>query len=378
MMIQSIEISGFKCFQSKTVFPLGKLNLFTGTNGKGKSSVLQSLLLFRQSKEFSEDRNKLYLNGSCVQLGTLDDIKNSFISQKENISFLLKYSYTDQDFFVRYEFLPYQNDESVAQIQRSNHDTDSDKFFELEDKILKEIHYIAADRIGPQKYYDKYSPRSFVNVGPRGEYTANVLYQKEKELVNDLLYLGKDAKTLIQQTEEWLKKIFGQAKIEIKGKDKEHSVLNLLLNTVDNDKMYRSANVGFGYTYILPIIVSGLIAESGQILIVENPEAHLHPRAQSEIAKFLALVASCGVQVFIESHSEHILNGLRIASLSKGYTITNNDIHIFYFLEHEENGEFFNKLDIEQNGKIKNWPQGFFDQQEEDLREIFQLGRNIK
>jgi predicted ATPase len=177
---------------------------------------------------------------------------------------------------------------------------------DVDEEIFRDIHYVSADRIGPKPYYDKNTPSDFINVGSRGEYTANVLYIKEKEIVYDSLYLGNDAKTLIQQTEEWLAKIFGHAKIEIRGKDIEDSVLNLLLNSDDSEKRYKPFNVGFGYSYILPIIVSGLIAKKGHKLIVENPEAHLHPRAQSEITRFLALVASCGVQVFIESHSEHI------------------------------------------------------------------------
>lgn len=102
---------------------------------------------------------------------------------------------------------------------------------------------------------------------------------------------------------------------------------------------HKPANVGFGYTYILPIIVSGLIAQKGQILIVENPEAHLHPKAQSEIAKFLALVASCGVQIYIESHSEHILNGLRISTLIDSIDITKDDVQIFYFIEEKESSK---------------------------------------
>jgi predicted ATPase len=189
--------------------------------------------------------------------------------------------------------------------------------------------------------------------------------------VHEDLYRGKDAKTVIQQTEEWLGYILEGAKIEIKGKDRDSSVLYMLLNNKSNSYSYKPANVGFGYSYILPLIVTGLIAKSHEIMIVENPEAHLHPRAQSRLAEFFARVASTGVQVFIESHSEHILNGLRVCSLNPEIKINNTDLSILYFNEGFEP----EKLVVDEKGKIANWPEGFFDQQEIDLSNIFKFGR---
>ena len=93
--------------------------------------------------------------------------------------------------------------------------------------------------------------------------------------------------------------------------------------------MFKPTNVGFGYSYALPILIAGLTAEKGTILIVENPEAHLHPSAQSMITKFLGLVANRGVQVFIETHSEHILNALRVMVVQE--SMKASDINVKYF-----------------------------------------------
>jgi predicted ATPase len=161
------------------------------------------------------------------------------------------------------------------------------------------------------------------------------------------------------------------AKIEIKGKDKESSIFYMLLNSRKNSYSYKPNNVGFGYSYILPLVLTGLIAKPGEIIIVENPEAHLHPRAQSKITEFFAKVASCGVQVFIESHSEHILNGLRVCALNPDVKISHNDISISYF-----NESFAPRtLTVDEKGKIANWPEGFFDQQEIDLSNIFKFSK---
>jgi len=227
------------------------------------------------------------------------------------------------------------------------------------------IHYISADRIGPQDYYPKFNLSKFINVGARGQFTVNLLYTKRDDLVNEKLCLGQDAQTLATQTEEWMSKIFNGAKVEVPRS--ESNILELLLNTSMSKDRFRPANVGYGYHCTLPIVVSGLIAKEGEILIVENPEAHLHPRAQSELVKFLAKVSSLGVQVFIESHSDHILNGLRIAVLDN--FIMAQDLSILYFQRNLE--QPFVQINVQSNGGIEDWPEGFFDQMDQDFSRLF-------
>lgn len=98
----------------------------------------------------------------------------------------------------------------------------------------------------------------------------------------------------------------------------------------NSSRKFESYNVGFGYSYILSIIVSALIAKEGNILIIENPEAHLHPKAQLNLSYLLAKLTGNGVQVFIETHSEHIVNGFRIAALKDGFSLNNKDLNIFF------------------------------------------------
>jgi predicted ATPase len=190
-------------------------------------------------------------------------------------------------------------------------------------------------------------------------------HQKNK-VVSEKLCLGQDSETVLQQTEEWLNEIFDGAKVALKA---ERDTISMSYNTKHTPNRYKPSNVGFGYSYILPIIVSGLIARDGEILIVENPEAHLHPAAQSRLTKFLAKVASCGVQVFIETHSEHILNALRVVSVSKDYEIKNTDISILYF-QNDEN-QLVTPIPINPDGGIDTWPDGFFDQTDKDFKILF-------
>lgn len=370
-MINQIILKNFKCFNEEVSFATNKLNLLTGINGRGKSSLLQSILLIAQSNwnAWETENNPIYLNSSYIDLGNYSDIKNSYTTQREiNIDFLLTLETTGEVYYVIEEN---ENDSLTlnANVKINNRDME---LLEIS-KFFKHIHYVSADRIGPKKYVDKLSIPKSIHTGAKGEYAINVLFHSEKLdlTVNEKLYLGLDSYSVTNQTEEWLNYILDGANLKLIGKEEESSVLSLLMNNKKDGKTYKSINIGFGYSYILPLIVTGLIAKPGEVIIIENPEAHLHPRAQSRISEFFARVASTGVQVFIESHSEHILNGLRIATLNDEIEINGKEINVLYFDE-----EFVHhQLQINEKGKIDHWPTGFFDQQDIDISSIFKLTR---
>ncbi len=363
-MITELQITNFKCFGKAKPFEFSKLNLLTGINGRGKSSLLQALLILSQSARKNPLLEKLFIKGELINLGNFDDIKNSETPRGENIQFNFTFFEIIDEFKIEYTENP--DDSLYANLVKDQYN------IELLSKKIKPIHFVSADRLGPVNYVEKTTLPTFVNVGPRGEHTINILANSiNLDNVNDVLYRGNDSKSIIQQTIEWLGYILEGAKVEIKGKDKDSSVLYMLLNNKNNAYGYKPANVGFGYSYILPLIVTGLIAKKDEIIIIENPEAHLHPRAQSRIAEFFAKVATCGVQVFIESHSEHILNGLRVNALNPEISIHHDELIIHYFNESFE----AEKLIMDDKGKIANWPNGFFDQQEIDLSEIFKYSR---
>jgi predicted ATPase len=380
-MINLIEIQNFKCFQTASKFEFSKLNLLTGINGRGKSTLLQSILILSQSAWKNPNLKNLIINGELLQLGNFDDIKNSETLKGDFIQFSLKIdSPLISDIFIQFEgnadkplIADFVRAELVSKGKKIEIEPKKKKIDELIQtfsSIMRRIHFVSADRLGPVKYVDKVNVPEFINVGPRGEFTINILadYLNLPNVLDDLC-IGNDAKHLLQQTQDWLNYILEGGKIKIEGQERTSSVLTMLLNNRNNSYSYKPANVGFGYSYILPLIVTGLIAKPGEIIIVENPEAHLHPRAQARLSEFFTKVASCGIQVFIESHSEHILNGLRIGALNSEIGIKNDDLTIHYF-----NESFISeKLIINEKGKIENWPYGFFDQQEIDLSTIFKL-----
>lgn len=379
-MMERIRIENFKCFKLPSSFRFSELNLLTGINGRGKSSLLQSILVLSQSAQESNDLRSLEINGQLVRLGNYDDIRNSETSRSENITFEIDFS--DQ-LIKKAKIVISENvddplranfEEIRVELSASAKIANSNDAIRIFSEAIRQVHFVSADRLGPVRYVDKISLPSFLHVGPKGEKSINILANSMNMAnVNELLYRGDDSSSIIQQTAEWMSYVLGGAKIDIGGNEKESSVLYMLLNNKPNSFSYKPANVGFGYSYIMPLIITGLIAKPGEIIIVENPEAHLHPRAQSKLAEFFALVAATGVQVFIESHSEHILNGFRVSAINPQIPLDYSELTIHYFDESFESVE----LTLDSKGKIENWPEGFFDQQELDLAEIFKHGRLI-
>jgi predicted ATPase len=396
-MITGVGFKNFKCFGSEVQMPAAQINLLTGINGRGKSTVLQGLLLMRQSPEHSRTTERIIFNGACVELGSFDDIRNSDVSRQEPVELSFEFGCEKNSARLEYILEENVNDDMVAQIQEVNitgtvddhqyriqvypsqnfHRHDGKRYemtwrnliFGRLDQLgeplrfvsnvvnFTRIHYVSADRVGPRDFYAKQTFTEFPSVGRNGEFTANVLFKKGQDLVHEALSLASSStNTVADQTEAWLARVFEGGRVSVR--PTEANIVILRLNSQNTLKGYKPSNVGFGYSYALPIIVSGLIIKPGEVLIVENPEAHLHPYAQSQIARFLAKVSTAGAQVFIESHSDHILNGLRLGI--KDGVLNDKDVNILYF-DRSPNLKI-TRIQVERDGSIRTWPEGFFDQ----------------
>ena len=192
-----------------------------------------------------------------------------------------------------------------------------------------------------------------------------------QELVNETLCLGDDARTLITQTQAWLGTILNPLTIKIN--PLKVNILELLIGG------FKPSNVGFGYSILLPIIVTGLIAKPGEKIIIENPEIHLHPKAQSALIEFLVKVANTGVQIFVESHSDHVLNALRVAT--KENRLSPEDTSILFFATNPaNNANDITSILIDEKGKLHKKstegtsakiPKGFFDEWTNSMAKLF-------
>jgi predicted ATPase len=145
------------------------------------------------------------------------------------------------------------------------------------------------------------------------------------------------------------------------------SAVSLRLRSNKRSEFQRPQNVGFGLTQLFPILVALLAAAPGDVLLIENPEVHLHPKAQQQIGFLLARVAASGVQILVETHSDHVINGIRLAV--KGKTIQPQDVSVHFF-NHSQSTSNPSSPVIDADGRFDCWPEGFFDQFDLALSEL--------
>ncbi len=392
-MIDELLLDNFKLFGKETKFSnLKSINLLTGVNGRGKSTVLQPLLLFKQTLLRSRSSRQIFLSGSFVDLGNASDVKHvdASVTKPIRIGFQEKdeyYTYTLGVVKDNKQTLDIHRFDSTGRLQISVDVDEFTIFYDLVPDIgqrgklkmpFQDIVYISAERIGPKL---SFAPSSDEWIDKRGEHTIQMLHERQYDRVDDSIIEGMY--DIFQDIDEdelsptvndvlnfWLTKMFGASAATVSYIE-EANIYALGISTVQKGgkAVFKPTNVGFGYSYALPILIAGLTARKGTILIVENPEAHLHPSAQSMITKFLGLVSNCGVQVFIETHSEHILNALRVMVVQKDMKA--QDINVMFFDRKLEN--FFESIAIEENGKLDHWPANFFDQAEKDLNVLLGL-----
>ncbi len=172
------------------------------------------------------------------------------------------------------------------------------------------------------------------------------------------------------QVEKWMRHISPRVSIYIENIGQDFKLkyrFSREENPMTRD-MY-AINVGYGVTYVLPILVAILSAEPGALILIENPEAHIHPHAQAELMKLVMKAAKAGIQIIIETHSDHIMNGALVAIAQNE---ENLDLVKAYFFERDEHTHTSvpRRLEILKDGRIAEPPKGFFDQIDIDMRLI--------
>jgi len=206
----------------------------------------------------------------------------------------------------------------------------------------------------------------YADVGREGQY-APWWYEwaADERIDSSRCHPDEPAPSLRRQMDAYLDNLFPGTQV-MANKVEKTSLMRLGFGIGAENDWRHPANVGYGLVYAFPILVAALLAERGQVLIIESPEAHLHPRAQSRMGGILARIAAAGVQILIESHSDHILNGIRLAV--KNRVISHSDVAVHFFSGADSDaGHGVISPTIDAEGGFDAWPEGFFDQGESDL-----------
>lgn len=356
-----LKLTGFKCFANETL-NLNKLTLLTGSNGAGKSSVIQALLLLRQAIEVcgrntgKQADNEIALNGyRKLQLGTFDDICHI---DAEHICISL--NGTDC------ELMQGENSHLVKVA------ITAEQLSSLPDYLTrKEFYYLNAERIGP-RLESELQVTTYPESGDSGEWTGNILLEASRtfpKVENDRLAGQTDVNNFNIQVDRWMSYIFSEVSI----KSEPITTHTCQIKLRGPKVTATTPNTGFGYTYALPVVINGLIARRGSMMIIENPEAHLHPKAQSNIGFFLGKMAAAGLKIVVETHSEHVINGIRRAALSQ-FGLNPDEVNIYFFERNSENCPYI-AISIDKDGNLSDFPVDFFDQVRQDMMEIIRLAQ---
>ncbi|MFE9918535.1 DUF3696 domain-containing protein [Micromonospora sp. NPDC005553] len=367
-------MENFKAFREMDL-PLGPLTLLSGVNAAGKSTTMQALALLRQSYDAGvlDHKGGLLLNGELVELGVGQDVLHENYADGTHggqvfIGVAATIDGSESAWRVEYrtaedreaDLLKVPQGWRVADLPRPP--TQSGLFG-------PGFQYLRADRIVPAvtypKSYEMAVRRGFLGV--RGEHTVNYLRARNEDPISppELRHSAAKSAGLLDQTEAWLREICPGVDLraeDLRGTDMVRLSYGFggTAGIKSSNIRYRPTNVGFGLTYALPIIVACLSAGPGRLVLLENPEAHLHPRGQTMVARLACRAVAAGAQVVIESHSDHVLNGVRLAV--KDGVLTPDHVALHYFDRNDDGEIEVSSPEIDPDGMLSQWPRGFFDE----------------
>ena len=419
-MLRRIGLVNFKCFE-RLDLPCAALNLLCGLNGMGKSSVLQALLVLRQSfRTGGLLEGRLILGGTLTDLGVGSEVlfegKNEAL-----VGFVLfgdattggaaPWVWAFEHEKAGDQLTAVTSDEverrilladgsptawRAARLPSSSDVVASDAALERIGVPVPEdgqryprawvarawrgvppfgghVVHVPAERVGPRKSY----PLAEI-LARRGDFGANAEYawnylndRQNAPLPNDDPRRADSAgRRLIDVVDHWLQNVSPGAHLQLRAVFDADSVIAGFTFDGKGDaatRRYRATNVGFGLSYVLPVVL-GLLASPGTLCLVENPEAHLHPRGQTKLAELAVRAARAGVQVFVETHSDHFIDGVRLA-VRDGLIAP--DETAFHYFERQGDGRVdVSSPTVDADGRLSYWPAGFFDQHEENLTRL--------
>lgn len=344
-MINKVNIQGLKSID-KIQLTLKKLNLLLGVNSSGKSTIIQSLLIASQNV----NKNNSILNGSLVSLGEFREVRN-FITNAKSI----KVEIEDSNKVHGIEI--FENKEPVINIDQNNCDF----------KFDNGLYYLSASRIGHMDTYEK-NVKQVYKFGLQGEYCFSYFNKHKQDLLDKELLRDDVSETMEYNVNCWFNYIIGGRLItsDIVQTDRLKAQF-----AGKSGREVRTKNIGSGLSYLISIIIMCLSLKENETLIIENPEIHLHPKAQSRLIEFFIFVSKANRQLIIETHSDHIFNGMRVAISNEN--LKEDEASINFLSLDEENCTVNNEIHIGKRGRIIDPPEDLFDQFDIDLDRMLGL-----
>ena len=367
-MLNHITLTHFKCFQELNL-DCTCLNLLCGLNAMGKSSVIQALLVLRQSFETGELLDgRLVLGGTRADIGTGSDVLFEY-AERDEVGFALESNRTENAWQQSFDYSRKSDQLSSKQPWANGATTYVSEDWQEIPPFGGQLVYVSAERLGPRKFY----PLSDVlarrrEFGPSSDHALNFLLHNQGETLpeKDPRCGHSGRRQMLSVVDDWLQDVSPGAHLELEEVPSADAVIAGFRFDRPGDiasRRHRATNVGFGLSYVLPVVLA-LLSQPGTLCLIENPESHLHPYGQVKLAELAARAAKAGVQVFVETHSDHFMDGIRIA-VRDG--IISPEQAAFHYFEREGTKAVVTSIQVDSDGRLSRWPAGFFDQHEENL-----------
>jgi len=376
MSVSALLLEDFKCFKNLEL-PCAQLTVLTGYNAAGKSTALHALLLMAQALRLNPLTDRLALNGDLVSLGTAGDVIRHN-SESQGICLGVKGS--GEQITWTFEYNRRLSARGVMSLKDAQYDNQlhsetsasamvpgpSASASDLL-RVLQGLVFVGPGRVTQLSTYPvpRTSGQGRGDVGMNGEYAAYWYLECADEEVDEPRRHRReiDARTVRSQIESWVDEFFPGARVTANRLTPD-SPVHLAFRLQGTGGWVPPANVGYGLGYAFPMLVTMLTTSLGSVVVIDSAEAHLHPRAQSAVGRFLGQMAGAGQQIIVETHSDHLLNGIRLAVRDR--LLKPHDVALHFFDSGDSKGQV-TSLAIDDNGAISDWPEGFFDQAERDL-----------
>ena len=466
-MIKSLRLLNFKAFEDTGILELKPITVLAGPNSGGKSSILQSLLLLKQTLDSPADIG-LNLDGNYLQFSGFNELtfgkpslprshvtyefdvetpmprdvvpqyfsemtlpeepKSVSLNSKVKLTFRYKRRQEENSVVLSHfelsshvhgiegphlggtlrnrnyqiamrgkgiqlpepfknrrvetvlvrDFLPHS---LVLEREEKNHHRfhlPLDPIFahpirRIEEELEENLQYLGPLRERPRRAY-LHSGNPMTEIGDSGQYAAQILWLEKDDKVRYLPTLGQNPRevTLMEAVNDAFLRLGMFQRVDVRS---EKSIVYQILFRLGGPKTKKAvtiADVGFGVSQMLPILVLGLRSHESSILLLEQPEIHLHPRLQANLADFLLTLAEQKRRLIVETHSDHFINRLRRRIAEDPTDELRNKVSIL-FVHPPRNGQgaIVEPLQIDRFGVIENWPPDFLPEAADEAEAIF-------
>ena len=395
-MITELRSQNFKSWKDTGTLQFAPLTGLFGANSSGKTSILQVLLMLKQTVERPPDWNEpLYFGNeeSLVNLGNFDAVihghkqdvsLNISVSWKSStVADINKYirSYNlnlealspSQRYQDRSEEISFSTNIVRSAMNNFYYETDlyrlnveqpdlfrcyglcggqtqtveiSSRFKEAFENLFSQILYLGPLREYPRRHY------------PWGGDHPKSIGQDGNKAISALLSGRIRRLSIDEQIINWLQRLDLIDSYDLQPISDIDQDYEFLVKKYKGGPAVPLTDVGFGVSQVLPVLILCYYAPEGSILILEQPEAHLHPKVQTELADVLIdAVKNRNLQIILESHSEYLLSRLQRRIAEKKIAAVDTAL---YFCEIKDGTSEIEQLNVDEYGNIRNWPQDFF------------------